>query len=146
MKLVKNIRHVGLVVNNLDKSCNFFKNILGFKVIKRSSEDIKLMSVILKKKKRLKTIKLSAPGGGIIELLKFSSRPINKNQMLIDTHGLTHVSFTVTNVNIIYNILKKKNFVMLSQPQISADKCHKLFFVKSFDNLYLEFVEVLQSK
>ena len=35
---IKNIRHTGIVVKNLNKSLNFYKNLLGFKIKKRMIE------------------------------------------------------------------------------------------------------------
>ena len=33
-----NVRHVGIVTNNLKKSINFYSKILGFKIVKQMNE------------------------------------------------------------------------------------------------------------
>ena len=35
---ITEIRHVGIVVNNLQKSLKFFINVLGFKIFKKMNE------------------------------------------------------------------------------------------------------------
>ena len=49
--LIKNIRHTGIVVQNLKKTLNFFTKELGFKVIKKQLEKGQFIEKILKLKK-----------------------------------------------------------------------------------------------
>ena len=47
---IRNIRHTGIVVNNLKKSLYFYHDLLGFKVKKRMLEKGKATDKILEKK------------------------------------------------------------------------------------------------
>ena len=74
MQIVKNIRHTGIVVKNLQRVVKFFTQILGFKVLKQADETGKFIDKILNlKKTKLITVKLSAPDGNVLELLKFGN-------------------------------------------------------------------------
>ena len=74
MKLIKNIRHTGIVVKNLQKSLKFFTQILGFKVLQQADETGKFIDKILNlNKAKLITVKLIAANSNIIELLDFEN-------------------------------------------------------------------------
>ncbi len=148
MKLIKNIRHTGIVVNNLQKSLKFFTQILGFKVLQQADETGKFIDKILNlNKAKLITVKLIATDGNIIELLNFENYKDKKlkHTKKIYSYGFTHMSFTVKNINQTYKVLKKKKYKLLSKPQISPDKKVKVMFCKGPENIYLEFVEVLKN-
>ena len=70
--IVKNIRHVGLTINNEKKMLNFFVKTLGFKKFKIANEDKIFMNKLHNLKNvKLKTYKLKSKNNEIIELLKF---------------------------------------------------------------------------
>ena len=72
MKIIKNIRHTGVVVNDFDKTLKFFVNLLGFKVLNKINETSSLIDNTLNLKNvDLTTAKLKASDGNIIEILKF---------------------------------------------------------------------------
>jgi hypothetical protein len=144
MNLIKNIRHVGIVVSDIKKSLNLFINILGFKIHNNLIEDGKFISEILKKKNcKVNTVKIVAPDGNKIELLNFYKSKKKKQKINIDTLGITHISMTVKSVDKICKVLKKEKIVFLSRPKVSNDKKVKVVFCKLFANCFLELVEVL---
>lgn len=147
MQIVKNIRHTGIVVKNLQRAIKFFTQILGFKVLKQADETGKFIDKILNlKKTKLITVKLSAPDGNVLELLRFGNYKEKKlkNFKKIYSYGYTHMSFTVKNINQTYKILKNKKYKLFSKPQITPDKKAKVMFCKGPEDIYLEFVEVLK--
>ena len=97
IKLIKNIRHTGIVVKNLQKSLKFFTQILGFKVLQQADETGKFIDKILNlNKAKLITVKLIAADGNIIELLNFENyKDKIKTYQKIYSYGFTHMSFTV---------------------------------------------------
>tara|TARA_B110000238_G_C15748203_1_gene278003 strand:- start:10 stop:456 length:447 start_codon:yes stop_codon:yes gene_type:complete len=148
MRIIKNVRHIGIVVSNINKSLNFFHNILGFKIYNNQIEKGEFISKILNKKDcNVNTIKLIAPDGNMIELLCFKKKHIKKNikkNINIDSFGITHISFTVFDINKVYKILKNEKIKFLSKPVISSDKKVKVVFCKVFDNYFFELVETLK--
>ena len=77
--MIKNIRHVGLTINNEKNMLNFFIKTLGFKKFKYANEDIDFMNKIHNLKNvKLKTYKLKSKNNEIIELLKFKKHKIKK--------------------------------------------------------------------
>tara|TARA_Y100000294_G_scaffold171824_1_gene185775 strand:- start:578 stop:1012 length:435 start_codon:yes stop_codon:yes gene_type:complete len=142
--IVKNIRHVGLTINNEKKMLDFFVKTLGFKKFKIANEDKIFMNKIHNLKKvKLKTYKLKSRNNEIIELLKFHSHKDKKKWSgKIYSTGLTHVAFTVNNLEKTYKILKKKGIKFNASPQDSPDGYAKVAFCKGPENLILELVEL----
>ena len=65
-------------------------------------------------------------------------KPLKLNQ-----NGLTHLSFTVQNIEKFVKKLKKFNIKFNSKILTSKDKKVKLVFCKTPENIYLEFVQEL---
>ena len=71
---IKEIRHIGITVQDLKKSLNFFVKDLGFKIHKKMDEEGTYIEKMLNLPKiKVTTVKLKAPDGNLIELLKFKN-------------------------------------------------------------------------
>ena len=142
--VVKNIRHVGLTINNEKKMLNFFIKTLGFKKFKIANEDKFFMNKLHNLNKvKLKTYKLKSRNNEIIELLKFHGHKGKKKWSgKIYSTGLTHIAFTVNNLEKTYKILKNKGIKFNSSPQDSPDGYAKVVFCRGPENLILELVEL----
>ena len=143
--MIKNIRHTGIVVSDIDKSLHFYENLLGFKVVKRIDEEGSYIDNLLKLKNgKVTTIKMCLANGHMIELLYFHNFQKEKKEKKIDDIGLTHFSITVDNISILYARLTKKGINFLSHPQISSDGYAKVAFCKDPDGVFVEIVEILK--
>jgi 4-hydroxyphenylpyruvate dioxygenase-like putative hemolysin len=92
---------------------------------------------------KLKTYKLKSKNNEIIELLKFKKHKDKKNwKGKIYSTGLTHIAFTVKNLERTYNNLKKRGVKFKSKPQNSPDGYAKVAFCSGPENLMLELVEL----
>ncbi len=142
--MIKNVRHVGLTINNEKKMLNFFIKTLGFKKFKYANEDEHFMNKIHNLKNvKLKTYKLKSKNNEIIELLKFKNYKDKKNwKGKIYSTGLTHIALTVKNLEKTYKILKRKGVKFKSIPQNSPDGYAKVAFCSGPENLILELVEL----
>jgi len=142
--MIREIRHVGIVVQDLKKITNFFINDLGFKLHKKTSEDSDFIDKILKlKKTKLVTAKLKLPNGHLVELLKFKNYPHKiKWQGKIFHTGMTHIALTVKNINTKFLTLQKK-YKFNSSPTISKDGNAMVAFFYGPENIIIELVEEL---
>lgn len=144
---MKGLRHVGIVVKDMEKALYFYRDLLGFKIVKKMQESgnyidalcgVKNISVI--------TVKLSADDNNSIELLYFNS-PVSKNNEargLTDT-GFSHISCTVKNIDAIYERLSKTGIRFNSLPQVSSDGYAKVVFCRDPEGNFIEFVEMLEN-
>ena len=141
---ITEIRHIGLTVQDLKKSLNFFVKDLGIKVHKKMDEEGTYLEKMLSLPKiKVTTVKLKAPDGNLIELLKFKNfKYKNKWQGKIYHTGPTHFALTVKNLDKTYAKLKKK-YKFNSVPQYSPDGYAKVTFFNGPENLQIELVEIL---
>ena len=145
--MITQIRHAGITVKNLDKCLDFFVNILGFKIEKKMEEQGDYIDAMHKLSDvKVTTVKIRAPDGNLLELLKFHSHSIDKEETWsgkIFSTGLTHIAFTVENLDYAYKLLSSKGVDFNAPPQQSPDGYAKVTFCKGPENLFIELVEVL---
>ena len=64
-----NVRHVGIVTTNLKESLNFYKKILGFKIVKKMKEtDRSLSNIMALKNTKVTTVKMRSKDSGMINV------------------------------------------------------------------------------
>jgi len=144
---MKEIRHVGVVVKDMEKALYFYRDLLGFKIVKKMQESGNYIDAVCGVKNiSVTTVKLSADDNNLIELLYFNS-PLSKNNKargLTDT-GFSHISCTVENIEAIYERLSKAGIRFNSPPQVSSDGYAKVAFCLDPEGNFIELVEVLEN-
>ena len=142
--MIKDIRHSGIVVDNLSASLDFYRDLLGFKIVKQAEESSSFISNILGLVDvKLTTVKMSVSDGQLIELLYYHTHQKESEQKAINDIGLTHIAFTVNDVEAMYNQLKTKGIYFVSEPQISPNNYAKVAFCQAPEGTFIELVEVL---
>jgi catechol 2,3-dioxygenase-like lactoylglutathione lyase family enzyme len=142
--MIKEIRHTGIVVDDLKKSLWFYKEKMGFKVFKHMDESGHFIDKILGiKNTMVTTVKMTLGNGQMIELLDFSSHKKNILQSSINDIGPTHLAFTVDNIDKIYDDFLHDGVEFISTPEMSEDGGVKVVFCKAPEGTYIEFVELL---
>ena len=94
------IRHTGIVVADLNHALGFWCGVLGFQVKRQMDESgADLDAVLGLLDVRVTTVKLEAPDGGLVELLRFHSHPDSPEWSGTPAStGLTHVALTVDDI------------------------------------------------
>lgn len=142
--MIKNIRHTGIVVSDLEKSLNFYKDLLGFKITKQMDEAGKYIDAVLAMSHvKVTTIKMTAPDGQIIELLYYHSHPRKQKPREICDIGIAHIAFTVNDLDQVYDRIKAEGVPFNSPPQLSPDGYAKVTFCLAPEGTLIELVEVL---
>ena len=142
---IREARHIGISVSNLEKSLIFYQKILGLKIQRSMDEKGDFISNILSyDNAHVKTVKLSTDKGDtLIELLEFINPKNNSKNTNIESIGASHLAFTVENLDENYKKLLKKGVKFKSNPQISPDGYAKVAFCLDPDEVSIELVEVL---
>ena len=141
---MKNIRHVGLVVSDVEKALEFYRDLLGLKIQGTTDEKGDFTNKLLDKENiELKTVKLSADDNATrIELLEFSGPKSNQNEKIrLYNSGFTHIALTVNNLDEMYLRLKKANVQFNCPPKLSPNGKLKITFCRDFEGNYLELIE-----
>ena len=142
---IKETRHVGISVTNLERSLIFYRDILGFKIQRTMNEKGDFINKILSNSDvNVKTVKLSVNDGTtLIELLEFKNPKPTIDDINIENIGASHVAFTVYEIDKFYKKLLEKGIKFNSEPQTSPDGYAKVAFCEDPDGMPIELVEVL---
>ena len=142
--MIKNIRHTGIVVEDLEASLNFYQNLLGFKIEKQMEESgTYIDSVLALDGVKVTTIKMAAPDGQLIELLFYHSHLNQPKRRRLHDIGLSHLALTVDNLDRTYDQLIAQGVSFNAPPQITPDGYAKVTFCRAPEGTYVELVEVL---
>lgn len=139
------IRHTGIVVSDLERARRFYRDLLGLKIVKEMDESGEHMNNILSLENvSVKTVKMAADDGNLIELLYFKSHTEKPRKNVRSSEiGCSHVAFTVSNLESEYQRLKAEGVVFNAPPQNSPDGYAKVTYCKDPDGTLIELVEVL---
>lgn len=145
--MISKYRHIGIVVNDMDRSINFYCNLLGHKIIIDFIENGNYFSQIIGlKNSEARVVKASAPDGIYVELIQFlthsSIEPINNK---FNVRGRAHICYTVENIERIYEHLSSNNVEFISPPLESPFDPVKTCFCYDPDNTLIQFVEIIDS-
>ena len=142
--MIKEIRHTGIVVDDLKKSLWFYKEKMGFKLFKHMDESGHFIDKILGIRNiKVTTVKMTLGNGQMIELLDFSSHKKDILQRSVNDIGPTHLAFTVDNIDEIYDDFLHDGIEFISTPKVSEDGNVKVVFCKAPEGTYIELVELL---
>ena len=140
-------RHTGIVVQDMKRSLRFWRDVMGLKVDVDFWEEGEFIDTVQGLSGvKLHMIKLSAPDGSTIELLKDEAHPTappERNRMC--DRGIRHVAFTVADVGASWRALREAGCETLSTPVVSPDGKAKLFFARDPEGNLLEIVQMLRA-
>ena len=142
--MIKDFRHACIVVKNLDKSLKFYRDILGLKLFKVISMEGKYPETVL----NIKGIKLT------YAKLRTKNQPKNK-PAIFELHcwqrpkispkaRFNHISFTVDDLDYLYNELTKLGIRFISKPTKAPHGKTKICFGYDPDNNLIEFVQYIK--
>jgi catechol 2,3-dioxygenase-like lactoylglutathione lyase family enzyme len=139
------LRHVGITVRSLQRAISFYRDILGLKIKREMLEEGEYIDSLSRLKKiRVKTVKMSADDGSLIELLCYESHAGKSFARKICDKGYSHVAFTVENIDYEYGRLKKMGIKFNCTPLVSPDKKAKVVFCRDPEGNLIELVEELK--
>ncbi len=151
--MTREIIHVGITVSNMDRSINFYKNILGlnFKgAMIMEGKETDLLFATHNCKVKIAYLNgsehiMSAP----IELLEFINPKIDIGKSHLMKTSISEVCFRVENIDEAYNNLLDNNIECLSEPQFFDFSAYgfgksKALYFKDPDGIILEFIQNIE--
>ena len=143
--MISTIRHVGLVVSDLDKALQFWCETMGFVVSRHMEESGPQIDAMMGLKDvKVTTAKLADPDGNLLELLCFHSHP-DKPQWEGKPYstGFTHIALTVQNLDETLRQLKLFGGSVPAEPQLSPDGNVRVIYATGPEGVLLELVEII---
>lgn len=145
--MITAIRHTGLVVANLEAALGFWRDLLGFQLVKQMDESgLHIDAMMGLEDVLVTTVKLAAPDGKLIELLHFKSHPDRPAWTGTPySTGFTHIAMTVTDLDAVCRTLAAAGVTFFAPPQLSPDGNVKVTYCRGPEGVLLELVEVLRA-
>jgi glyoxylase I family protein len=143
--MLLNTRHAGIVVHDLERMLHFWRDVMGLQVVIDFWEEGDFIDTVQGLSGvRLHMIKLRAPDGSMIELLKDEAHPTPppESNDLCD-RGLRHLAFTVADVETARDTLRREGCTTLSEPVTAPDGKARLFFARDPEGNLMEIVQLL---
>lgn len=138
-------RHIGVVVNDLNKSIEFWQQLFGLTIKNQQLEEGEFVDNMLGLSGvKLTTVKLAGPDGMLVELLKFHSHPAAESWTGNPfSTGLTHIALTVEDIESCDDKIRALGYAAVHPPQTSPDNKVRVAYFRGPENLLLELVEEL---
>ncbi|MFH0965762.1 MAG: VOC family protein [Planctomycetota bacterium] len=139
------MRHAGIVVRDMERMRAFYRDFLGLtEAIDFRERGDFIDTVQGLRGVDVRMVKLKLADGAMIELLEDSGHPVSdtSHRRLCDA-GLTHLAFTVADVEEVYRRFQSAGLETLSLPVASPDGKARLFFARDPEGNLMELVEMV---
>ena len=138
------LRHIGIVVTNMEKSLELYRDCFGFRVVWDEIEQGNFIDNLLDMEKvKVRTVKLKDKHGGMVELLQYYSHLGKSDENLISKIGCSHLALTVNDLDLLYEELTQQGIKFNYPVQTSSDGNVKVAFCRDPDGTWIELVEEL---
>jgi len=141
------LRHVGLAVENMERSMRLYKDIFGLEVVWNEIEHSSFIDRLSNiNSVKVHTVKLKDSSGGMIELLQYLSHPEERNNDTINRIGCSHIAITVSDIDSMYSILSDEGITFVNKPEKHPEEWvkAKVAFCRDHDGILIELVEELK--
>ena len=139
------LRHIGIVVINLEESIKFYEDIFSLTLVNQMIEEGQYVeSLVGIKNASINWAKLKAKDNTIIELLEYkNSEFVMKDNYVSNRLGCSHIAMSVDNIESIYDKLQDYDCKCNSKPLFSPDGKVKVMYCHDINGTILEIVEEL---
>ena len=140
--MITGMNHTGFVVKDLDKSIEFYRDVVGLTVVAtREREGGPISQVVGYENSRIKVALLGKGEGHLVELVQYmhpegSERPSEERNTL----GATHLAFDVEDIEQTYQYLIGNGARSLNPPQ-ELSTSRKVCYLQDPDGNWLELIE-----
>lgn len=145
--MIRNTRHTGLVVRDLERSVSFYQA-LGLKVWKREVETGHFIEAVVGiPNVKLEWAKLQAPDGSLVEFLQYHSHPCVQpvSPAASNQLGCSHIAFTVDDLSAACALISRLGGSMVNPPATASGGTVRVAYCHDPDGILMELVEELDS-
>ena len=144
--MIRTIRHTGIVVTKMERALEFYRDLMGLKVVfdKKLGGDEFFGKLIALPGVRMRLVMLQAEDGNKVELFEFYSHP-KKARETVETSdiGCSHIAVSVDDLDAVYEKLSRKGIRFNNTPVVSPDGYAKVAYCRDPDGTFIEVVQIL---
>jgi len=139
--------HTGITVSNLERSLEFWQNVLGFEFSHRAHQTSEMASQITGVAgAEIKLAVVKAPGGHKIELLEYLAPPDRKQGVDLRPCdvGSVHVALTVDNLDAVLSKIAASGWKAAGKPETlksGPNAGKRVVYVRDPDGTTIEFMQ-----
>jgi catechol 2,3-dioxygenase-like lactoylglutathione lyase family enzyme len=143
--------HTGLTVSNLERSLEFWQNVLGFEFSHRAHQTREMASEITGVPgAEIKLAVVKAPGGHKIELLEYLA-PVDRKKVDVRPCdvGSVHVALTVDKLDAILEKIAASGWKAAGKPQTlktGPNAGKRVVYVRDPDGTTIEFMQMPEAR
>lgn len=137
--MIKTIDHIGIIVNDIQKSVDFYTGMLGFSIATKIELPEIGMSVAFIEKNGGKIELMERKGKKVPKRSEAAKPKLGENPIPVNDH----ISFSVENIESTVNELKEKGVVFDLEP-IRLEEGVKLTYFKDPNGVLIELIEYIQ--
>jgi len=143
------LRHIGIVVSNLEKAIALYQDYLGCELVSEYSGlsgdyQGKLVGI---NNVEMDVAILRAQDNNRIELLEYKNYPGKKREPVLSNDiGASHFALTVENIDYLYKIRNNFDVSFFSEPLISPDGFVKVAYATLMNECIVEIVQVFDKR
>ena len=144
--MLKSFFHTGFVVEDLEKSVDFYANVLGMRVASRMERQGEFINQVLAfPDAHIKGAFVDKGEGHQLELIQYINPPSGPGGVARNDLGATHLAFFVEDIDKFYDETKDRGLRFNNPPAALADDHgnlqRKALYAQDPDGNWLEFVE-----
>ena len=146
--MLKSMFHTGFVVKDIDKTIDFYTNVMGLKLVGRTERTGDFACQLLGfQDAHIKGAFVELGDGHQLELIQYINPPVGDGRSLnLNDAGASHLAFFVENIEDFYADKRQQGLTFNSEPASLFDEGGKLLrkalYAQDPDGNWLEFVEL----
>jgi catechol 2,3-dioxygenase-like lactoylglutathione lyase family enzyme len=139
------LRHVGLIVDDIEKSLDLYEHTLGFKPkVDQVESGVFYEHLTGIDSGVARTCKCYAMDGTCIELIQYTSHNSEKRTKELLSSGFNHIALNIPDLELLENKLKKMGIKFINPPMINDNATAKVAFCYDYEGNLLELVQVYE--
>ena len=145
--MLKSMFHTGFVVKDIDRTIEFYTEVMGLKLVGRTERTGGFASKLLAfENAHIKGAFVELGDGHQLELIQYISPPVGDGHLNRNDAGASHLAFIVEGIDEFYEDKSQRGLTFNSDPASLYDDNGKLLrkalYAQDPDGNWLEFVEL----